>query len=187
MCLMDIPSCIQIVEQQNKGKSLLATEEIPPGRTLFDFKGIKKPLGVADPKALQVDEQTMLESTREFDDYVNHSCDPNTYVRFGKKIRLVSLRPIEPGEEVTFNYNTTEYDLIDQKVAFFCQCGSPICARNVRGYSYLSLEEKERIKKYLSPFLRTKYTEELRFLHKALPPRHIEFFPFPQNAKVSTA
>src|ERR1043165_6438461 len=40
--------------------------------------------------------------------FLNHSCDANSAVR-GRT--LVAIRPIARLEEITFNYNTTEYDM----------------------------------------------------------------------------
>lgn len=37
--------------------------------------------------------------------FINHSCDPNTYIRTIAGDRyVVALRPIRPGEEVTYDY-----------------------------------------------------------------------------------
>jgi len=60
---------------------------------------------------------------------MNHSCDPNTRIR-GRD--LIALRDIQPWEDVTFNYNTTEYAMAE---AFRCRCGSPGCAGEIRGSS----------------------------------------------------
>ena len=39
--------------------------------------------------------------------YVNHACNPNCYVEiFGHHIWIIASRDIEPGEELTYDYNT---------------------------------------------------------------------------------
>lgn len=63
--------------------------------------------------------------------FLNHSCDPNAALR-GR--HLFALRPIRAGEEVTFDYNTTEYEMAEP---FECRCGSLRCLGEVRGYRYL--------------------------------------------------
>ncbi len=58
--------------------------------------------------------------------YINHSCDPNTYMRRAyKKVEFYSLRPIRKGEELTCDYGETHHD---GKLP--CRCG----AGNCRGY-----------------------------------------------------
>ncbi len=54
---------------------------------------------------------------------INHSCDPNLVSRIQKgHVLYMSLRTIQPGEELTVNYN------FDKDVRTFpCSCGSPSC------------------------------------------------------------
>ena len=79
--------------------------------------------------------------------FMNHSCSPNTIIRCQD---VVAIRLILPGEELTFNYNTTELDMAEP---FTCQCGSPICVGQVRGFKHLSAIEKERLRPFLAPHL----------------------------------
>lgn len=69
--------------------------------------------------------------------FLNHSCDPNIGVvkelNEGGSYDFVALRDIEEGEEVRFDYETTEYEV----GAFAdCKCGADICRRNIKGYKY---------------------------------------------------
>ncbi|MBX3175455.1 MAG: SET domain-containing protein-lysine N-methyltransferase [Gemmatimonadaceae bacterium] len=59
--------------------------------------------------------------------YLNHHCEPNAELR--ERV-LVALRDIAEGEDVTFDYNTTEWELAEP---FSCACGSPRCVGVVRG------------------------------------------------------
>jgi uncharacterized protein len=55
--------------------------------------------------------------------HVNHSCDPNTYMRrHGHRVEFYTLRPIQPGEELTCDYGETHHD---GKLP--CRCGAPNC------------------------------------------------------------
>lgn len=57
--------------------------------------------------------------------YINHSCEPNTFMRRGDGwLRFYARRLICAGEELTCNY---EGDLHQGRV--FCRCGSPRCRR----------------------------------------------------------
>jgi len=75
---------------------------------------------------------------------MNHSCDPNTVVRGREGI---ALREIAPWEAVTFNCNTTEYDMAEP---FSCQRGSPRCQGAIRGFRYLTPVEREQLRPILS-------------------------------------
>ena len=77
--------------------------------------------------------------------FLNHSCDSNIMVR-GRE--LVAIRHIRAGVEVTFNYNTTEYDMA---CPFTCRCGSLFCT----GFKHLSHAGQQRLWPLLSEHLRS--------------------------------
>jgi len=71
--------------------------------------------------------------------YINHSCDPNCETEeIDGRVWVMSLRPIAPGEELTYDYNLFDGDEDDAR----CYCG----ARNCRKTMY-SPEEIARRKK----------------------------------------
>lgn len=55
-------------------------------------------------------------------DHINHHCEPNA--AFGPRRQLLALRPIEPHEEVTIDYSTTE---ADPAWSMPCACGALGC------------------------------------------------------------
>ena len=61
---------------------------------------------------------------------VNHSCDPNTQLKFTKAgVTLVSLRPIAAGEEVTFSYiPAPTREALFKQYGFTCTC--QVCVKN---------------------------------------------------------
>ena len=59
--------------------------------------------------------------------FLNHSCEPNA--KF-ENPNLVAIREIKASEQITFDYNTTEYDLA---TPFECHCKSDGCCGLVRG------------------------------------------------------
>jgi hypothetical protein len=83
---------------------------------------------------------------------INHHCSPNGYYRFDD-LTFRALRDVSEGDELTFHYCTTEYELSS---SFDCLCGSPDCLGRVRGFKYLSKADVERLFDLLSPFLRSK-------------------------------
>jgi SET domain-containing protein len=56
-------------------------------------------------------------------EFINHSCDPNMEARLVRgHIYLTSLRRIEPGEEITYDYN-----IEDAMEPIKCNCGAESC------------------------------------------------------------
>jgi hypothetical protein len=99
----------------------------------------------ADPLAT-VDEQMARFPWR----FLNHSCEPNTRI---VRQNVVALRAIQPGEEFTFDYNTTEATMT---WPFACHCGSANCHGTIRGFMHLPRHEQERLRPSLSAHLRNK-------------------------------
>ncbi len=95
-----------------------------------------------------------------FDDNLNHSCNPNCYIDF-ENLNLIALKDIKKGDELSFNYNTSEYDLIDQGCSFECRCGSENCIKEIKGFKFLSEGEKKEIIEFASPYIKRKYKKEL--------------------------
>jgi hypothetical protein len=48
---------------------------------------------------------------------------------------LMAIREIQRGEEMTFFYPSTEWEMIQP---FNCYCGSPNCIGQIRGAAFLS-------------------------------------------------
>jgi len=80
--------------------------------------------------------------------FLNHSCDPNARVQ-GQT--LVATRAIAEGEQITFDYTTTEADMAEP---FDCVCGSRGCIGTVRGFVHLSEQAKRERADRLAPHLR---------------------------------
>lgn len=99
---------------------------------------------------LQIDEHRHLGPSGTAADFVNHSCEPNCAIDFDR-LCLVALRPISPGEEITFNYLTTEWELA---APFECRCGATQCMGTLRGFKQLAPAERRALEPHLSPFLR---------------------------------
>jgi hypothetical protein len=159
----DMPPYIEIRVQKLKGKSLFVKTNIKRGQIIFQFTGRTGPDQETNPESLQIDSDTYWESSIIFDDYLNHGCEPNCYVDF-KTMCLIAKRNIKLGEELTCNYNEYEYDLINmvKDCSFTCYCGSKKCYKEIKGFRYLPLREKLKIKRHLAPFLKRKLQEGLR-------------------------
>ncbi|HTH52913.1 MAG TPA: SET domain-containing protein-lysine N-methyltransferase [Edaphobacter sp.] len=72
--------------------------------------------------------------------FINHSCDPNCETEhLDEEIWVVAIRDIEPGEELTYEYNLHDSDDDDAD----CYCGSKRC----RGTMFSDEEVKRRARK----------------------------------------
>jgi hypothetical protein len=64
--------------------------------------------------------------------YLNHSCAPNTRLRFeGTRVTVWSGKPIRSGEELTLDYATVAFR--DDPYQFVCRCGTTRCRGIVKG------------------------------------------------------
>jgi uncharacterized protein len=60
--------------------------------------------------------------------FVNHSCDPNAETReIRNKVWVIAIRDIEPGEELTYDYNLYDGD----EDGAFCNCGAGSCRKSM--------------------------------------------------------
>jgi len=79
--------------------------------------------------------------------YLNHSCDPNAALA---RTSLVALRPIASSEQITFDYNTTEYEM---STPFACHCGA--CGGSmIRGFKFLTPQQQQGLYPRLAVYLR---------------------------------
>ena len=82
--------------------------------------------------------------------FANHSCDPNARLDLEART-LVALREIRSGEEVTFDYNTTEWDMASP---FECHCGTDNCYGTVRGFKHLPADAQRALLPVTAPHIR---------------------------------
>jgi SET domain-containing protein len=82
--------------------------------------------------------------------FLNHSCDANTGVTPDRS--NVAMRDIAAGEELTYDYATTECEE-DWELERPCNCGSSICRGRVTGNDWKRPEVQRRYAGYFSPHL----------------------------------
>lgn len=81
---------------------------------------------------------------------VNHSCDANCGIL--GQVTLVSMRDIDVGEEITFDYVMTDYNPGDWE-KMKCTCGSEKCRGIITGDDWKLKELQEKYKGYFSNYL----------------------------------
>lgn len=117
----------------------------------------------ANNDLLQIGEDAFVGRTGFFDDFVNHSCEPNCGLRLiPEGFELIALRDIRAHEELSFEY-TTYWDFRDPDnllgATLACGCGAPSCRGVIRTFKELPVHLRFR---YLSagvvaPFIAERY------------------------------
>jgi hypothetical protein len=82
---------------------------------------------------------------------VNHSCEPN--VGMGGNIALVSMRPIDAGEELTMDYAMF---LGDPAFEMACTCGAAGCREVVKGTDWQRPDLQARYEGWFAWWLQQK-------------------------------
>lgn len=141
------------VERDDDGhRRLVTTEAIAAGHEILEIEGVRR----AKPTrySIQVARDVHLDDMGPVD-ATNHDCDPSAFIDFTDPGRIVlrALRDLSEGDEVSFHYCATEWDMA---APFDCRCGATGCLGRVRGYRHLSDEEARRVEAWLSPALRSR-------------------------------
>jgi uncharacterized protein len=113
------------------GLGLFATKAIARGAPIVSYRGPRIPTREAHERERRFGAKYMFELNRTWTidgsprwnlgRYANHSCRPNTEpVAHKGRVRLVALRPIKPGEEITFDYGAEYFALFFKKSG--CRC-----------------------------------------------------------------
>jgi len=82
---------------------------------------------VRDKYTIQVSPNIHISPNKDSGKYINHSCFPNTKVN--EERQFIALSDIKKGEEITFDYNSTEDELAEQ---FYCNCGHKNCRGKIQ-------------------------------------------------------
>lgn len=128
-------------------KCFCATKAIQPGETISRFHA-----GTTQPYATYLTVQTGVDRhitlLPEYLQYINHSCEPSVFFNT-TTMELVALKPLVAGDELTFFYPSTEWDMAQP---FVCNCGNNNCLQLINGASHLSAETLSRY--HLTDFIK---------------------------------
>ena len=134
---------IEMIEREGY-KGLFAKEAFVEDSVIFLLKGMVSTRPTKYSIQLDGDKHLDFPLVRKPNDdldyawqYLNHSCEPNGYMNIAE-FAFRALRSISKGEEITFNYLTTESDLA---TPFSCNCGSATCLGVIRGNKYQPSEQ----------------------------------------------
>jgi hypothetical protein len=127
-----------------RGRGVVAGAKIDAGETALVFRGPLISLEQIEDftHVIEIAPGRFLGPSGGPDDLVNHSCDPNCELCVdGGSARLRTLRPIEAGEELTYDYST---GMLTDPTVFDCACGSERCRGVVRRWVELPRAVRER-------------------------------------------
>jgi hypothetical protein len=139
------------------GQGVFAKQAIHKGELLLVWGGdiytYEQYLQVPEerrPHFVQVEEDLYLGAPDrpEPADYINHCCEPNAGL--SGQITLVALRDIQAGEEICFDYATSDGSPYDE---FDCACGAENCRGRVSGDDWRDPALQKKYAGYFSPYL----------------------------------
>lgn len=131
---------------------LVSIKSFSPEATICTFSA-KEIHPLPSRYTVQVNETQHIILLPEFLQYINHSCNPNTFFNT-TTMELIALRAIAPGDEFTFFYPSTEWFMAE---TFACNCGDPGCVGIIKGAKELSTGILNRYR--LTDFIQRKLIE----------------------------
>jgi SET domain len=130
-----VPLAPYAVMRRDGAFLLIAAKTLEAQEQIFYIEGVETATpsfaSVQVGPNLHIDMEPQIDVTGQMDLYpwrfMNHSCDANCIIL---NRAVFAQKRINPGDELTFDYNSTEYDMAEP---FDCACGSPKCVRKVAG------------------------------------------------------
>ena len=129
-----------------------AKQPIRAGEVVFHLTG--RIMSRPSKYSIQLGERRHLLTENSHWQFMNHGCEPNVRIDVDKLL-MIAIRDIAPGEELTFNYNTTEWDMASP---FDCLCSSNNCTGSIRGFRYLTPSQRKALRPWLSPLIESRFS-----------------------------
>jgi hypothetical protein len=144
---------LYLADTGDRGVGVFAARRFSPGDTvMMDFDGdyydevlsyeelCQRNIALKYP--LQVGPDLFRIPSGTIDDFINHSCDPNTGIRlYARGAVILAIQPIEIHDEITFDYSTylnNPYERIT------CHCGSENCRGVIGNFTTLPTDSQRR-------------------------------------------
>ena len=143
------------------GKGLFASQDFNSREPIFEMTGnffSKDNLPEDKKYVIQIGKNLWLGPSGDFDDFINHSCNPNCYLEIaGNRAIVYSLYFIKKDSELVIDYSLGCTDTVEDW-NMSCNCKSYNCRKSVSGFQYLPADRKEfyeRIK--VVPYYQSNY------------------------------
>ena len=140
------------IRTENKFRSLVTKQAYTKGQIICDIP-TEKVISEPNRYTVQIGRDRHTEVGKL--SALNHSCDPNVILDT-ERLLMVACRDIEKGEELSFFYPATEWEM---DAPFICLCGASNCIHVVAGARFLSLSTLES--HYLNKHIREMMIELL--------------------------
>src|SRR5687768_18565815 len=142
-----------VIKTENKFRSLITKEAYTKGQIICEIP-TEKLFDKANRYTVQIGREKHTEVGKLA--ALNHSCDPNVILDT-ENLVMVARRDIEKGEELSFFYPSTEWEMA---APFICLCGAVNCIHVVAGARFLPLSTLEN--HYLNPHIRESIADLLK-------------------------
>jgi hypothetical protein len=116
------------------GSKLITKKSFALGELIYQFSGYRV-TSMPTYQTIQISEDRHIDHLHILA-YINHSCRPNTWIDT-ENLSLMAARAISAGEELTFFYPSTEWEMVQP---FLCHCQAPGCLGFVAGAKYLNMD-----------------------------------------------
>ncbi len=133
----------------SRQKGLIAAEFIPKNAVVFSYQN--QVSFERTRTSIQVGSDVHIEAG-EFASFTNHSCEPNAYLwtnlrneGYEAHVVLVTVKDIEKGEEICFDYATTETKVTKDLQHVVCKCGSKSCRKSIDGFFSLPIQKRREL------------------------------------------
>ena len=140
------------IKTENKFRSLITKQPYKKGEVICEIP-TEKVIEKANRYTVQIGRDRHTEVGKL--SALNHSCDPNVILDT-ENLQMVARRDIEQGEELSFFYPSTEWEM---DAPFICLCGASNCIHVVAGARFLPLSTLEN--HYLNRHIREMMVELL--------------------------
>ncbi len=146
------------------GRGVFALEPVRQGELVAVWGGriVTQAVAEALPPEIrryvvQVEDAQFLAPVEPIDaaELINHCCQPNCGL--SGQIALVALRPIAPGEEITFDYGTTDSS---EFLSFPVACGKSPCRKRLRPDDWQRADVQSVNRGHFSPYLQRRIDED---------------------------
>lgn len=154
----DRPDNVRIVIRECRlGIGVFASRDMRPGEFVAGFYGEIYVAKRASLLPASVRNHAIQFSTNQWRDsvgvarYLNHSCEPNCCVN--GEFDVTTLRTIKAGEELLWDYSTTENSdwVVPGRI---CLCGSSNCRGTIPPYRELSITERMSVSHRIANWIR---------------------------------
>jgi hypothetical protein len=137
---------LRVEKGSSKGARLITERAFGAGEVIGKLEGYRVS-NTPTYLSVQVGPETHIEGLGQFD-YLNHACAPTTVVDT-ERLEVRAARDLQPGEELTFFYPSSEWVMAQP---FTCLCGASGCLGMVSGARDLPRDVLERY--HLTPHIR---------------------------------